>query len=45
MTWLGWAYLKERRYPEAIAEREKVAQLWFAAWWTGLRLCDVGPSR
>ena len=25
--WLGWAYLKERRYPEAIAEREKVAEL------------------
>jgi TolB-like protein/Flp pilus assembly protein TadD len=25
--WLGWAYLKERRYPEAIAEREKVVEL------------------
>ncbi len=23
--WLGWAYVKQRRYPEAIAEREKVA--------------------
>jgi TolB-like protein/tetratricopeptide (TPR) repeat protein len=25
--WLGWAYVKEQRYPEAIAEREKVAEL------------------
>ena len=25
--WLGWAYVKEHRYPEAIAEREKVAEL------------------
>ena len=25
--WLGWAYVKQGRYPEAIAEREKVAEL------------------
>jgi TolB-like protein/Flp pilus assembly protein TadD/class 3 adenylate cyclase len=25
--WLGWAYVKQRRYPEAIAEREKVVEL------------------
>jgi Flp pilus assembly protein TadD len=25
--WLGWTYVKQGRYPEAIAEREKVAEL------------------